>query len=222
MIARCFCGAAVLAATALPAVAQEAGAPGQKTVQATKVFRYLDRYFETPAADRSKLRVVFILTKDGRPAVGYHPVLIDGDQRTPLPLAADGRFERLPSLEQLRRKPMVAIDAPTDAKFGATIDIQSTVRPAQEMDAREVALSIQQVGRVTHDVVGALSILMPSVGASFPGGGAGVAIFASGAETPLPTRHGAPFYDPGATKGAVKLRFSRTPSKVDLAPTKDG
>lgn len=191
----------------------------QKTAPATKVFRYLDKFLAVSPDKRSKIRVLFYLKKDGRPASGYHPVLIDGDTRTPLPLAADGRFERLPTLEQMLRKPTLAIDAPTEARFNAEVQIQSTVKLAQEIDAREVVASIRQVNGVLRDTVGALAILAPSIRASFPGAGSGVAINASGVQTKLPNGpDGSPIYDPNVQRNAVTLRFANPPKRVDLTP----
>jgi hypothetical protein len=211
---------ALAAALAGPAAAQEAQTPAQKTVQATKVFRYLDKFYQVSPADRSKLKVSFYLRDGTRSAYGHHPVLVDGDQRTPLPLAPDGRFERLPTLEQLLRKPLLVIDAPPDARFHNDIEITAAIKPAQEIDAAEVKLAIGQVGAVLRDTVGALAILAPPIRASFPGAGWGVAVSASGAQTPLPTVGDIPVYDPGVQRNAVKLRFAHPPLKVDLTPAK--
>ena len=203
-------------AIAVPAAAQ-ALAEG-KSVGATKAFRYLDKFLEVPAAQRSKIRVNFYLLRNGAPAVGLHPVLVDGDVRTPLPLAASGRFELLPTLEQMQRKPQLVVDAPADAKLSNRIEIEAIVNSGPDIDAAEVTAAIRQVGGVVRATVGALAVLMPAVRASFPGGGSGVAINASGGETPLPVVGGVPVFDPAVQKGAVRLHFTRTPSKVDLTP----
>ena len=216
--------AALVASAAPPALAQEPDPAGQKVVQVTKVFRYLDTFLEVPFEQRSKIKVVFQLLRDGSPAPGLHPALIDGEQRIPLPLSATGRFERLPTLDQLHRKLKLMVDAPQDAKLGMNITIESAVPPAQEMSAADVATSIAQVNGTVKSAVGALAILAPKfVKASFPGGGSGVAITADGRQIPLSTgKKGAPTYQPDVQKGAVKLRFSRTPSKVDLLPANEG
>ena len=209
--------AALLVAAAAPATAS-AQAPDVKTVQVTKVFRYLDKFLEVAPDKRSKIRVNFYLRRGSGSAAGLHPVLIDGDQRIPLPLSADGRFERLPTLDQLNRKVMFSVEAPAGVKLSNKVEIEAVVKRGPEMDAAEVTEAIRQVGGVVRATVGALAVLMPAVSASFAGAGSGVAINASGAETPLPVVAGAPVFDPSGQKGAVRLRFTRTPSKVDLTP----
>ena len=215
--------AAALALTTASAFAEDAAPAGQKVVQVTKVFRYLDTFLEVPLEQRSKIKVVFQLMRDGKPAVGLHPVLLDGDQRIPLPLSATGRFERLPTLDQLNRKLKLSVDAPADAKLGIGIAIESAVPPAQEMSAPDVATSISQVNGTVKSAVGALSILAPKfVRASFTGAGSGVAIAADGRQTPLPLgKKGAPIFEPAVQKGAVKLRFAKVPSKVNLLPANE-
>ncbi|CAN5240533.1 hypothetical protein BH09PSE2_BH09PSE2_15870 [soil metagenome] len=183
LIAAAAAASSLTLAIAAPALAQApaAAAAEGKSVGATKAFRYLDKFLEVPASQRSKIRVNFYLKRDGRAAVGLHPVLVDGDQRTPLPLSASGRFERLPTLDQLRRKPTLVIDAPADAKLSNKVEIEAEVKRGTEIDAAEVTEAIRQVGGVVRSTVGALAVLMPAVRASFPGAGSGVAINASGA-----------------------------------------
>lgn len=218
-------GAAAAPAIAAPQKPQPAipGAPpGQKAVKASRAFRYLDMFLKVPAADRSKIRVNFYLHHDGRPAAGYHPVLHQGGVETPLPLDASGRFLRTPNLAQLKDKDaFIVIDAPPEASFNASISIEANVKPAQEMSTAEIDASLRSIATVLQKAVGPLAFMAPPfTRATFAQAGSGVAISASGAETALPLDHGAPVYDTGVQRGAVRLRFTRTPSKIDLSPSK--
>lgn len=219
--------AAALLAGAVPARAAEApmvGPEGQKAVKASRAFRYLDVFLKVPPAYRSKIRVSVYLRHDGKPAVGYHPVLIQsGGQRTPLPVNAQGRLETLPTLEQLQDKgALLTIDAKPEESFSAGLSIEPNMRPAQEMSAAQIDESLRSIPVILQKAVGPLAFLAPAfTRASFPRAVSGVAVSADGKETPLPTNEaGAPVYDMGGQKGAVRLRFAHVPARVELSPAK--
>ena len=207
---------------AKPQAAIPGAPPGMKAVKASRAFRYLDVFLRVPASDRSKIRVNFYLRHDGRPAAGFHPVLHQGGAETPLPLDGAGRFLRTPTLAQLQDKDAyIVIDAPPEANFAASVAIEANVRTAQEMSAQEVEGSLRSIGAILQRAVGPLAFMAPAfTRATFMGAVSGVAISGSGAETPLPLDHGNPVWDTSVQKGVVRLRFARTPSKVDLSPAK--
>ncbi|MFT4252113.1 MAG: hypothetical protein QM608_06495, partial [Caulobacter sp.] len=89
--------ALVAAAFLTLAAGSVALAQGSKIAPADKVFSYLESFLKVPAQDRSRTRVVYGLTRDGKPAAGLKATLVEASgARTPLPINAEGRFERLP------------------------------------------------------------------------------------------------------------------------------
>ena len=90
--------AALLALT----VAAAPAAAADKLADVKKVLPYLDAYLKLPPAERSRFTVAYCMRQDGKPLTA--PLwLVDGGERTPLPLRADGRLERLPTLAQYQR-----------------------------------------------------------------------------------------------------------------------
>lgn len=201
--------ALIAAAFAGTAMAEE------RLIDAAKVFPMLDKLYAIPAADRSKIVAVYsIKAKDGHPAGPL--TLVVGGKRAPLPIAADGRVERLPSPAEMAAHAQVATEAPKGA-FSVGISLVTSIKPAQEISAAECALAVTQVNGAIQKAAGMMAMLAPKVKATtFPGAGSGVAVMADGKSVPLPLIKGAPAYDPDAIKGAKTIRLAKAPSVVSL------
>jgi len=188
----------------------------ERLIDAAKVFPMLDRLYATPAADRSKLLTVYSFTKDGHPATGLHLTLVSGGKRTPIPIAADGHAELLPSPADLAAHAQIATDAPKGA-FNVRMNVFTNIKPAQELSAADCALAVTQVNTAIQKAAGMMAMLAPKVKATtFPGAGSGMAVLADGKTVPLPLIKGAPAYDPDAIKGAKTIRLAKTPALVSL------
>lgn len=201
----------IAASVAGAALAQE------RLVDAAKVFPMLDKFYSVPAADRSKLVTAYsVMTKDGHPATGLHLALVTGGKRTPMPIAADGRVERLPTPAELAAHAEVATDGPKGS-FNIRLNLLTSIKPAQEISAADCALAVTQVNAAIQKAAGMMAMLAPKVKATtFPGAGSGMAVMADGKTVPLPLIKGAPAYDPEAIKNAKTIRLAKSPSAVSL------
>ena len=204
--------AAVLALTAAgAAMAQE------RLVDADKVFPLLDKYYATPPADRSLLAIRYNVLRDGKPAPDFHAFLVVAGKRTPIPVTADGKVERLPTPAEFTAHAQVAIDAPPTAKFSNRLSLDTAIPPAPEVSATTCAQAIVQANDAMRRAAGVMAMLAPKVKAvTFVGAGSGVAVLADGKTVPLPLIGGAPAYDPDAIKGARTIRLARAPSLISL------
>jgi hypothetical protein len=189
----------------------------EKTVDAAKVFAMLDKFYAAPPAERSLLALRYTLTHDGRPATDLHPVLIVGGKRTAIPIAADGRVERLPTAAELAAHAQVGLDAQAGMKFTNHLSLDTAIRPAQEISAAECVQAIDQANAAIRRAAGVMAMLAPKVKAvTFIGAGSGVAVLADGKTAPLPLIKGAPAYDPEALKNVKTLRLAKAPTLVSL------
>jgi hypothetical protein len=203
-----FSAAATLAV--LPAAA--AG----KSVDAKKVFPYLDAYLKLPPAERSRFRLSYLFLRDGKPLAA--PVwLIDGAARSPIPLRADGAAARLPTLAQLATA-KVEIDVEPGTKLGVHMVMEPTLAPAADLDARELAAAYAQCTTGIRRSLGILAMAMPKLqGLVFPGVASGEAELADGRRVALPLVKGVVAFSPTAMPTAKTLHFPRAPSRIEIA-----
>jgi hypothetical protein len=197
-------------------------AQGGKVVPAGKVFVYLESFLKVPAQERSRTRVTYALMRDGKPAGGVKATLVEASgARTPLPIASDGRFERVPTLAQLQGDAKIEFEAPADAKFGLNMKIEPVLKPAPEYDVAELRAVVDSTNRVIGKAAGPMALLAPKMaGLAFPGAASGVAIGADGKTEPLPVEDKSPVFRPSDFKSATRIRLSATPSRVVFAQGK--
>jgi hypothetical protein len=194
---------------ALPAAASD------KLVDPNKVFPYLAAYLKLPAAERSRFRTTYSFHNGPQPLVV--PVwLVEGDKRTQLPLAPDGQAQRLPTVAQLQTAKL-QVDVPAGTKLGVTLSIEPLMRPAAEMDAREVAAALAQAAVGVKKAAGLMAMAMPKLTQiSFLGVPSGEVILADGKRAALPLLKGVPSFAPADFPTAKTLRFPKAPTKLDM------
>jgi hypothetical protein len=189
----------------------------ERLVDAAKVFPMLDKFLAIPPAERSRLILSYRVTQDGRPPADVHLNLIVEGRRTPLPIAATGQVERLPSAADFSAHAQVAVDAPKGAKLGTMLDLSAAIPSGQEITAADCALALIQGNAAIHRVAGVMAIMAPHLSAAaFLGAGSGVAVGADGQSRPLPLVKGQPVYDPAVLKDVKMLRLAKAPTRIDL------
>lgn len=204
--------AGLAAAAASPALAAE-----KKTVEAGKVFPYLENYWKLPAADRSRFTVAYYLQRDGRAASGLKGAIIVGATRTPLTVGPMGRVSPLPTLAQMKAKARIELDVPPGTRFSMNFTIEPIARPAAEMSAPDLALAVTQAAKGAKKVAGLMGMAMPSITrVIFKGVSAGQAVHADGHVSALPVAGGSAYFEPAAMKTARTLKFSRAPSQMTM------
>ena len=200
-----------LAALALATPAVAAG----KVVDAKKVFPYLDAWLKLAPGERNRFRMSYAFTSGGKP-LSVPVWLVDGALRQPVPLRADGRAERLPTLAQLDRA-KVQVDVEPGAKVGVGMSLEPTMAPAVELNARELAAALAQASAGMRKSLGILAMAMPKLEAIlFLGVTSGEVEFADGRRAPLPVVKGVVSYNPALMPGARTLRFPRAPSRMEI------
>lgn len=203
--------ASALALAATPALA----AAEKKTVEVGKAFPYLENYWKIPAAERSRFAVVYYLSRDSKPAVGLTGAIVQGATRTPFSTGAGGRAMRLPTLAQIKAKAKLELEAPASAKFSVSMVIEPTTRPAAELSAADLALSVTQAAKGAKKVAGLMGMAMPTLDRIvFKGVTAGTVVHDDGRTAPLRVVKGLPVFEPGKLKTAKTLRFARAPSQM--------
>lgn len=205
----------------LPLLAQPAAA-AQRETDVSRVFVFLDNFLRMSPSERSIVKVSFYLTQNGKPPKGVKAWIIDKDgTRTDVPIAADGRFEREPTLRQLVEKSKMVFEGEDRSGFSVRIGLVWGARPALEMDARQVADGIDAANVIVKKAAGRFGMVAPKmVQMAFPGAGTGTAIMANGATAPLPLFKGSPAFNPDHMAGATRLRFARTPWRMEFAGPK--
>ncbi|WP_293904872.1 hypothetical protein [Phenylobacterium sp.] len=179
------------------------------------MFPYLEAYLKLPAAERTRFRMAYLFTREGQPLTAA-VWLLEGATRTPLPLRADGRVERLPTLAQLDAA-KVQIDVPEGTKLGVILSIAPAMAPAVELDARELAASVAQAAVGARKAAGIMAMAMPRLQeVSFLGVASGEVEFGDGRRAALPLVKGAPTFNPATLPGAKTLRFPKPPSRLDI------
>ena len=204
-----------LVAAAFAMIAASPAAAANKVVDAAKAFGHLDAYLKLPPAERSHFTMAFYFHVGPRPLTA--PIwLVEGDRRTPIPLRADGKVLRLPTLAQLSgAKVEVGVDAAT--KLGASIGLEPLVAPSTDMDARELAAGVAQAARGARQIAGVMAFALPMPkSVTFVGATAGEVEFADGRRAALPVVKGAATYDPAVLPNARRIRFAAAPLKLDI------
>ena len=201
--------AAVLAAVATPALAE-------KTAPAGKVFMFLDKFLKVPPAERTRMKLSYGINHEGQPASNLKATLVEKNgTQTPMPINADGNFERLPTLVQLNGDPSVVFDVPADWKMGTRINIDPQLKPAAAYDARELTATVDESNAVIGKAAGVMAFMAPKMGGiAFIKAESGVVVFADGHTTPLPQAKETPYFVPADHKGAVQVKLTKTPTRV--------
>jgi hypothetical protein len=207
-------GAALLA-LCLAGPAAAAAGDAAKQVDAAKLFAHYDAYLKLPPAERSHFTMAFYLHIGPAPLTA--PVwLVEGDRKIPLPLRADGRVQRLPTLAQLGAD-KVAIGVDPATKLGLTVGLEPLVAPAADLDARELASAVAQAGPGMKKIAGVMAFTLPAPKAVlFLGVPSGEAELADGRRVPLPIVKGAPAYDPAAIPNARRIHLPKAPTRLDI------
>ena len=205
---------AVLAGLVALSLAGPVAAAG-KVVDAKKVFPFLDVFLKIPPADRARFRLVYTFRSAGKP-LAAQVWLIDGGTRTSIPLRADGRADRLPTLVQLDRgKIEIGVDAGIKISVGMTLE--PTTAPAAELDARDLAAAIAQASKGVRKGAGIMALAVPKMQAvAFHGVTSGEVEFADGRRATLPIKGGTPTYTPTDQPAAKILRFARPPARITI------
>jgi hypothetical protein len=208
--------AGLLATAATPILAA-----GRKLVDVGKVFPYLENYWKLPAAERSRFTVAYYLQRDGKPASGVKAAVVQGATRTPIGVGAGGRVSPLPTLAQIRSGAKIEFDVANDVRFSMNLTIEPLMRPAAELNAGDLALSVTQAAKGARKVAGLMGMAMPAITAvHFKGAAGGQVIDVTGRAVALPVAGGAPVFEPSKHPGARTVKFSRAPTQMTLGPAK--
>lgn len=201
--------AALAAASATPALAE-------KTAPAGKVLPYLEKFLSTPPAQRSRLKLAYALRHEGKPAANLRVTLVEkSGARTPLPVNADGYFERLPTASQLQGDPTLVFDAPADWKMGTVMEFGTQLKPATEYEVRDLTATVDEANGLIGRLAGVASFMAPKMsGITFLNADSGVVVFADGHTAPLPEAKEMPYFRPEDHKGAVRVKLTKSPTKV--------
>lgn len=200
--------AVMLLLTASPALAE-------KSVPASKAMPYLAAYLKLPAADRSRFTPAYYLHVGAQPLTA--PVwLVDAGVRTPVPLNARGRIERLPSLAQLADGKL-AVGVDPSVKLSVSLSIEPVMAPSADLDARELAAAIAQAATGERKAAGVLALVAPKLKAvGFVGVSSGEIEFADGRRAALPVLEGVPTYTPAQQPNARRIRLPKVPDKLEI------
>lgn len=221
--------AALMAALALagpaagPALAQAKPAAAQqaKQVPIKKAFPYLDAYLKIPAAERSRFALAYRFQTQNGGSPGPIRVWVNqGSARTELPVAADGKVMRLPTLAMLSDKTAsVTVDKASSAALGIDLSLEPTARAAAEMEAGEISAAVDQANRGIKRAAGVARFAVPTMAAAmFRDAGSGQVVMADGRRSPLPVVGGTPYFAPASAPGARTLVFAKAPTRIVLGP----
>lgn len=210
-----FALAAPLAATAQsgrPAAAKKA-----EPLKLGKIFPYYETYLRIPAAERNRFQLAYFLMQSGRPAGNLPVFAVDGGVRTPIAVAPDGRMTP-PSIALLRSKTAVA-SFPANSAVNVQMSLLPAAAPATEMNAADLAASVEQANRAIKRAAGVVGFAVPRMGqVKFMGAGSGHAVLADGGRAPLPVVEGAPVFQPASLPNARTIVLARAPSRALLGP----
>ncbi len=202
-------------------VAGRAGAV-ERLVPARRLLPYFDYYLGMAEARRDRFRPAYQVLVDGKPYAGS-VALVEGGRRTPLALGPDGRFEQFPTSAQLKRRPLLALDAPAHARIKADLGVEALTPHGEDIATAPLRQSLDQLNAALKQAAGVLAFVTPRFGRAFfiAGGRQGVAVSADGSVQPLPLGEDAPvepFWSPRRQPAATSVRFPSAPVRVMLAP----
>ncbi len=206
-----------------PALARAADKGGLVPVK--KIFPYYDLYLDIPAADRSRFAMAYYLKLNGKPAAGHTLWLVGANGgRTALPVGADGRIQKLPSLADLKANATVDPGKRQESdKFQISMEMQPTVQLDTELPAADLVAAIEQCNTAIRKRAGLIGFAAPKMEqVVFVGVGAGQAVLAGGKTVPLPVMQGAPVYQPSVLAGVQVLKFAKAPSRALMAGKSKG
>lgn len=187
-----------------------------KAIEIGKLFPFLDLYLGIPAADRTKFTLAYFYRMETGGPLTLTLVGADGS-RTPLPLGADGRVNRLPTLAEIKAKAKIEMGAPKGSKFKGQMMMLAKVAPAATMNAADLNGAIGQCQQAIKARAGLIGFAAPKIKrVVLHGAGSGTAVDAKGVSKPLPVIAGAPSYDPELMPGIVTLKLARAPSRIEL------
>jgi hypothetical protein len=182
-----------------------------------KVFPYLDGYLSLPTAERSQFHLAYRIMLDGKPSPLVRLSFVDGAQHTPVAIGPDGRIGRLPSLAALKADQKAELTCPEGHKMNLVLDVEPSMAPAAEMDARALATASQQATLGAKKAAGVLGFAAPRLDrVVFEGAAGGQLVTAQGKATALKVVKGNPVFDPGRQADAKLIRFSRAPRRLLL------
>lgn len=188
-----------------------------KLVPLDKVFPYLQGYLELPQAERSRFVLDYRLMGDSKGLQTVHAALVERGGTAPLAIGADGRFDRLPTLQQFRDKAQLSLEAAKGVRIGVALAVEPAARPAREMDAADLAAAVVQAQAGERKLAGVLAFAAPKLArVAFDGVRSGEAVGPDGRVQPLPLVKGRPVFDPVALKGAKTVRFPAAPTRAEL------
>ena len=198
----------LLLAAATPAMAE-------KSVPVGKALPYLEAYLKLPAAERTRFAPAYYFRIGAQPMAV--PVwLVQGGVRTAMPLNAQGRMERLPTLAQLADGKLTFGVDPA-VKFGVRLQIEPTMAPAADLDAHELAAAIAQAATGERKAAGVLARVAPKLKeVGFVGVASGEVEFSDGRKAALPLVDGVPTYSPTALPNARRIRLPKVPDRLEL------
>ena len=191
------------------------------TVPTGKAFPFLEKFLKLPPSDKTRFRLIYSPRFDGKAISGQKATLIEANgARTVIPIGADGFFERTPSLAQLSDAKVV-FDAPVGAKFGSMMSFVTTLKPETEYEVKDLVATVEETNSVIRRQAGPAAVLAPKMGGvAFVKAVGGVAIFADGRTQPLPQVKETPYFRPEDFQGAVRVKLTKSPTKVGFYPKK--
>lgn len=207
---------------AMTAVGARAAAPDARAIPAKKLFPFLDLYLSLPPGERSRFAMAYYLSQDGRPGTSARFFLVSGAGRTPLPVAADGRLLRHPTLAELNGDAVIAIDnRPEHGRFSLEMELQAVAPMAETVSAADCVAAIDQCNAGIRKKAGLIGFAAPTIEqVVFVGTSSGSATLADGRTVALPAIKGSPAFRPASLPSAGTLKFPRPPQRARLAGKK--
>jgi hypothetical protein len=186
-----------------------------KMIDPNKVFPYLQAYWKLPPAERSRFAPAYVFRHNGQP-LAVPVAIVQGAASNPIPLRADGRVGRLPTLAELDGgKLHVGLDEKD--KFTSSMQVEALVKPAAQMEVRDLVAAIDQATAGEKKVAGFVGFMAPKLTeVGFEGVSSGEIRFADGHKAPLPVESGFPVFAPAKFPGAVTLVFPKAPTRIQI------
>ena len=222
MIDRRMALAGALALAVAGGAAAQDKAKAAKPPPVGKVFRFLDAYLGIPAAERSRFTLAYYLRQPGDrpPPPGVRVWVVQGSQRTELPVAASGRLAH-PTLAMLTNKAAtVKVDRPNpDLNLNLSMELEATARPAAQLNAADLVAAVDQANRGIKRAAGVIGFAVPRMaGVKLEGAGSGEVVLADGRRAPLPVVGGSPAFMPASFPTARTLVLARAPGRLLIGP----